>query len=175
MRLFIFILSSLFFSQSIAGENSIEYKIKAGYLYNFTKFITWPENKLETFNLCILGKDPFGTILNPIEKRLVKGKPIRLIRIQKISEARLCHIIYTAEPSQAGILISGALTIDSFPLKLTVGESKQFTYQGGMISFFKREGKIRLHINLQRLRESGLEVSAKLLEVADVYVGGEHD
>ena len=98
------VLLSLFFlaalvslsKLSFAQDNSIEYKIKAGYLYNFTKFISWPENESETFNLCIIGKDPFGSIIDPIEKRTVKNKPIRLYRFQSIAEAKYCHIIYFA-------------------------------------------------------------------------------
>jgi len=175
VKLFFFILSLLFFSQLNAEENSIEYKIKAGYLYNFTKFITWPENELETFNLCILGKDPFGPILNPIEKRSVKGKPIRLSRIQRADETKHCHIVYISSLSKAQISTLGILTIKSVLAKLTVGESKQFTRQGGMISFFQRDGKVKLRINLPSLRKSGLEISAKLLEVAEIYEGEQND
>lgn len=64
-----------------AQNDSIEYKIKAGYLYNFTKFITWPEDGAAAFNLCILGEDPFKSIIDPIKKRTVKNKPIQLFRL----------------------------------------------------------------------------------------------
>jgi len=175
VKLFFFIFSLLFFSQLNAEENSIEYKIKAGYLYNFTKFITWPEDELESFNLCILGEDPFGSILNPIEKRSVKGKPIRLSRIKKADEAKHCHIVYISTLSKAHISKLGTLTIKSVPAKLTVGDTKEFTRQDGMISFFQREGKVKLHINLPSLRKTGLEISAKLLEVAEIYEGEQND
>ncbi|MFI3187409.1 MAG: YfiR family protein, partial [Methylococcaceae bacterium] len=46
--------------QVIASDVDVEYKVKAGYLYNFTKFITWPEDSSASFNLCIVGDDPFG-------------------------------------------------------------------------------------------------------------------
>jgi len=175
MKLIFFIFSLLFFSQLNAEENSIEYKIKAGYLYNFTKFITWPDDELESFNLCILGKDPFGPIINPIEKRSVKGKPIRLSRIKKTDEAKHCHIVYISILSKAHISKLGTLTIRSVPAKLTVGDTKEFGRQGGMISFFQREGKVKLHINLPSLRKTGLEISAKLLEVAEIYEGKPND
>ena len=41
----------LFSQLTCADEASVEYKIKAGYLYNFTKFVTWPEDNDKTFNL----------------------------------------------------------------------------------------------------------------------------
>lgn len=174
---FRFILIPLLFfsSTSFPQQGSIEYKIKAGYIYNFTKFISWPENESTTFNLCILGQDPFGTILDPIEKRTVKTKPIRLYRFQSITEVKHCHIVYFADAvsvwEELNLVLPGILTINSLDRTLTVGESKQFTQAGGMISFFIREGKVKLHINLPALRKSGLEISAKLLEVAEVYEG----
>lgn len=169
MRFFLVIFSVFFFSQSGAGENSIEYKIKAGYLYNFTKFISWPENELKTFNICILGEDPFGSILDPIEKRAVKNKPIKLSRIKTMDQSQHCHIIYMTILPKTGVIISKSLIVSSIPAKLIVGESKQFIYEGGMIAFFQYKGKVKLHINLSSLRKSGLEISAKLLEVADLY------
>jgi hypothetical protein len=175
MRFSLFIFSLVFFSQPIAEENRIEYKIKAGYLYNFTKFITWPENDLNTFNLCILGGDPFGSIINPIEKRAVKDRPIRLYRIQATNEADHCHIAYLSRSSSAEISLPGILTIGSLSPSLAGDELKQAAQAGSMISFFQREGKVKLYINLESLRNSGLEVSAKLLEVAEIFEGKSND
>ncbi len=175
-----FLISSLFFSgYSLASNSNIEYKIKAGYLYNFTKFITWPEDELESFNICIVGKDPFGRIIAPIEKRSVENKPIRLYRFKSITEAKHCHILYLGGVKQkwekSNFPLTGVLTVGSIKNFLTVSESKQFTQAGGMISFFLKQGKVKLHINLHVLRKSGLKVSAKLLEVAEIYQGESDD
>jgi hypothetical protein len=181
------VLLSLFFlaalvslsKLSFAQDNSIEYKIKAGYLYNFTKFISWPENESETFNLCIIGKDPFGSIIDPIEKRTVKNKPIRLYRLQSIAEAKYCHIIYFGGSNQhlskIDLALSGILTVGSIENSLTVGETKKFSQAGGMFAFFLKEGKVKLLINQQALKKSNLEVSAKLMEIADIYEGESND
>ena len=41
-------LGCLLFSQSLYAEDTtVEYKIKAGYLYNFTKFVTWADDTEE--------------------------------------------------------------------------------------------------------------------------------
>ena len=175
-----FLIASVFLSNhSLAQEDSIEYKIKAGYLYNFTKFISWPENESETFNLCIIGKDPFGSIIDPIEKRTVKNKPIRLYRLQSVAEAKHCHIVYFGESDEQGgnvdLSLNGILTTGSLDNALTTGETKKFTHSGGMFAFFLKEGKIKLQINLQALKKSKLEVSAKLMEIADIYEGESND
>jgi len=171
-----FLIASLLYSNSAFTEHSnLEYKIKAGYLYNFTKFVSWPEDSLQTFNICILGKDPFGSIINPIEKRSVGNKSIRLFRFQSINQVKDCHIVYFGKSKKkwgrSGFPLTGILAVGSFKNSLTVSESKKFSKAGGMVAFFLENGKVKLHINLKALRQSGLEVSAKLLEVAEVYEG----
>lgn len=159
-----------------ADEASVEYKIKAGYLYNFTKFITWPEEKTETFNICILGTDPFGALINPIEQRNAFGHPIKLIRLANLSAPKeapqkkpRCHILFTSS------------SIKSIPLAqylentLTVGERENFAAEGGMIGFVNRESRIKLQINLKSIKLSGLKVSAKLLEVTEIVEGSTDD
>jgi len=163
----------LLFGNAFAQERTVEYKIKAAYLYNFTKFITWPDSEEANFSVCIVGNDPFGQALSPIETRAVKNKPIRVLRLDTINQAKQCQIIYSAEIS--GDITPGILTIQSLYPILTVSDSKQFVRKGGMIAFLLKEGKIKLFINLPVLRKSGLEISAKLLEVAEVYEGELND
>src|SRR4030088_3254548 len=44
-----------------------EYQVKAAYLYNFGRFIEWPPKvaaaKSDSFTICVLGQDPFGSTL----------------------------------------------------------------------------------------------------------------
>lgn len=155
-----------------ADDASIEYKIKAGYLYNFTKFITWPEDKAETFNLCILGNDPFGDLINPIENKTAFGRPIKLFRFNNdLKSDQRCHILYINAPGNIAISLKNALVVRDHVNTLTVGETEEFAKQGGMIGFVSRQNKIKIQINLNAVKQSGLIVSAKLLEVAEIIEG----
>jgi len=58
---------------------------------------------------------------------------------------------------------------------LVVGEGGRFVAQGGMIGFVIKLGKIKLQINLKPIKQSGLKISAKLLEVADVVKGDNNE
>ena len=166
-------LGCLLFSQLLyADDSSVEYKIKAGYLYNFTKFITWSADSAETFNLCILGDDPFGELINPIEQRSAIGRPIKLFRFNSLSgldKESHCHILFVSSS------IKDALSTTDFDNTLVVGESREFINQGGMIGFVNKQGKIKLQVNLKTIKQSGLKVSAKLLEVADVVKGDNNE
>ncbi len=166
-----FYIVLLFSQQVFAEDTNVEYKVKAGYLYNFTKFITWPETKSETFNICIVGEDPFGDLINPIEQRTAFGLPIKLFRFNRINQAQHCHILFIGSSIKDTLLFKDTLVVHDVIKALTIGESDGFASQGGMIGFINREGKIKLQINLKVLQQSDLKISAKLLEVAELVEG----
>ena len=179
-----FCLAGLLFSQLLcANDSSVEYKIKSGYLYNFTKFVTWPEDNADTFNLCILGNDPFGHLIDPIEQRSAFGRPIKLFRFPSIDSINAtsdlslhCHMLFVSSSIQdSPFMIKGKLGFRDIDNTLTIGDSETFAMQGGMIGFINRQGKIKLQINLKTIKEGGLKVSAKLLEVSELVEGGSND
>jgi hypothetical protein len=168
----VFFTLALWFSQPVlADDANAEYKIKAGYLYNFTKFITWPEDNSETFNLCIVGDDPFGELINPIEQRTAFGHPIKLFRLTRFSHEQRCHILFISASIKDNVLLKEMLLVQDTVKSLTVSENKDFAVQGGMIGFVKRQDRIQLQINQKTLQQSDLKISAKLLEVADIVEG----
>jgi hypothetical protein len=183
----LFCLAFLLFSQLLFAEDSnVEYKIKAGYLYNFTKFVTWPEDNSQTFNLCILGNDPFGGIIDPIEKRSAFGRPIKLFRFNNLNtfqqsalsghkdtgNNQQCHILFISASLDNNFSIKNVLASRDGDKTLTVGENEGFAMQGGMIGFVHRQDKIKLQVNMNTLKHSHLKISAKLLEVTEL-IGGE--
>jgi hypothetical protein len=174
--LMLFCLSfCLLADQAVAEENNAEYKIKAGYLYNFTKFVTWPKDDSVTFNICIFGQDPFGELIDPIEKRTAFGLPIKLFRFNTPRSIYRCHILFISSDKKEDFFVKGTLVIRDVDKTLSVGEGNSFTEHGGMIGFVNRDGKIKLEINLKALQQSGLTISAKLLEVGVIVGGTSHE
>ncbi len=165
-RVGIFSLVFILFTHSSLAGASVEYKIKAAYIYNFTKFVTWPKTESNTFNLCVLGKEPFGPLLNSIESRTALGLPIKLIRLEHFDASKRCHILFLGDAIRQDVreVIASAGI-------LTVSEAKQFAKHGGMIGFVVKNGKVKLQINLNRAKQAGLEISAKLLEISEVIEG----
>ncbi len=79
-------------THAIAFEDkSAEYALKAGFLYNFTQFIEWPEETAAIgdtfyapfdFSMCVVGQDPFGKFLEVLADNLNnQGRPMNIIRI----------------------------------------------------------------------------------------------
>ena len=169
--------------QLAANESSVEYKIKAGYLYNFTKFVAWSEDKTPTFNICILGDDPFGELLTPLELRSVEKRAIKLFRFQTLDNlhrathsALQCHILFVSTTIQHQLgMLNIKLSLPNQANTLLIGDNDTFAGEGGMIGFINRDDKIKLQINLTAIKQAGLNVSAKLLEVAEPFKGTDHD
>ncbi len=158
----------------IAGSKSgfsapSEYEIKAIFIYHFTQFVGWPEAAFpepdSKFVIGLVGGDPFGPALESI----VVGESVgrHRVAVQKVTDVSSefrCQILYFSE--------DGENLLDLHRLRtapvLTVGESDSFYKQGGMIQFFIDRRRVRLKVNLEQARAHSLEISAKLLRVADV-------
>ena len=157
--------SCLLFSSEVFPENfDVEYKIKAAYLYNFTKFIYWPPKNTLTFNLCLIGNDPFGKIMDPIKQKKVRGKKIVLLHYLNLPKYfQHCHIIYFTQATKIKDKED-----KNFEGVLTIGEKNNFIHAGGMIQFFKSNNNIRFYINQKIIEKNSLKISAKLLEISKV-------
>jgi len=153
-----------------------EYQVKAAFLYNFIKFVTWPgDHALEqthAANICIVGSNPFGKALNVF--RAASSAQLALNVKLNVPDSAIpsCHILFISrsEEDRAASLLALA---NSHPL-LTVSEIKGFADNGGIIEMVKTEqsiglfskDKINLRINLRRAEAEGLRIDAQLLEIA---------
>lgn len=175
VRIFVYFLLPIiiFFSPfnllAQTDSQNLEYKIKVAYLYNFTKFISWPEqvNTPEdktTFNICVLKHNPFGHALDLLNHKEVNGHKL----ITKISKSQdeldHCHIVYFPR-NLHDEYISVLMKLAGKNI-LTVSDIEGFTQNGGHIGLSTVKGKVRFDINLGATKSADLVVSAKLLELA---------
>ena len=158
-----------------SGDVSMtEYQIKALFLLNFTKYVAWPPATFADAGSPIIiglyGQDRFGDALkNAIQGKTISGRQIILQSIENDFSPGKCNILFISdsEKKHLGDILD---KIKALPV-LTVGESDQFLEQGGMINFVKKRGNIRLEINLDAARQARLQISSKLLNVADLVKG----
>lgn len=158
-----------------ALASSMEYQVKAVFLFNFTQFVEWPEDAFATpgapLVIGILGQDPFENYLDDVVRgEKAGGHPIIIKRFQGIEAARDCQLLFVGEPeSRWPYNMLAALKDRSI---LTVGDSDEFSKHGGMIDFITKQGKIRLQINMEAVHAADLTVSSKLLRLADIVKPG---
>jgi hypothetical protein len=162
---------SILASGSYAASDIKEYQVKALFLYHFTHFITWPDvafaDRTAPFQLCLLGYDPFGEILDiTVNAQKVATHPIQIKRISQLDDLTHCHIafIHASEEAQLSAIFN---LIRHQPI-LTVSDLEDFVKQGGMIQFIQRDHKIKMGINLQAIRSAKLKARAQLLNLSEI-------
>jgi hypothetical protein len=157
---------------SAGGQTAnVEYRIKAAYLFNFAKFVSWPSAAFPSAEspivIGILGKDPFGNEIDEtIADKAIERRSLRVKRLGDNESWEGCHILFIAS-SERKALPQILQKLGTSPI-LTVAEMEEFTEIGGMIRFFSYENNIRFAIDLAPVDAAGLKISSKLLQVAVV-------
>ncbi len=143
-----------------------EYAVKAAYIYNILRFISWDENsalaRSETLDICLFKTDPFNHYLDPIRKKSIGNKQIKLRTINDISQSSSCHLIF---------INNGDFEIDKIKHSnsILLGNTIDFVKKGGLFSFYIENNKVRLGANRNAIAESDLNISSQLLEVCQLY------
>ena len=149
------------------------YKIKAAYLYNFAKFVEWPAEAFTDpslpLSICIVGEDPFGDALDTIKDKNVKSRKLEIRQHAGNSELKECHILFISPSEKKNLADILEMTKDRHIL--TVSDMKKFADHGGMIYMNKAKNKIRLEINHEAAKHSGLNMSSKLLKISKIIKG----
>lgn len=145
-------------------------KVKAAYIYNFTKFIEFPEGRFDDessdFNLCIKNAPEFIGLFDSIEGVKIKGRDFRVKFIGNDDDVDMCHFLYVKPGASVGI---GNIMEESLKGKfVTISSGSSFVYSGGMISFVLVDDRVKVEINLKSTRQAGFTISARLLEVSRV-------
>lgn len=144
-----------------------EYQVKAVYLYNFGKFVDWPPAAAQgdSFAICVLGRDPFGPMLDTtLAGESIGDKKLVARRIATVQEASACRILFVSV-SEAGRLKQILAGVEKSGV-LTVSDAPDFMASGGMIQFVLSDNKVRFEVNLGAAEKAGLKFSSQLLKVA---------
>jgi len=148
-----------------------EYQVKAAFLYNFAKFVEWPEHSfkssLDPIRICVLGRNPFGDYLgNAIKGRDILGRPLQTADVSDVRQASGCHMVFVGASERTRFKTMAAELNGASVL--TVGETQGFTSGGGVVNFKLEDGRIRFEINLQAADHAKLRISSKLLNLARI-------
>ena len=155
-----------------------EKQVKAAFLVNFPKYVEWPAETFPQTNspivLVVIGdSDAIEPLAKMIQGRTYSGRSMVLKRVAADEAApQGCHIVFISDSERRRL--PALLAKFAGQSVLTVGESEQFLEKGGIISLARRDQKIRLDINLEGARAVRLQISSKLLGVADFVKGKPH-
>lgn len=146
-----------------------EYELKASFLYNFSKFTTWPNQDIDEQaieNICVLGENPFGDLLDQIASALPTERSFSVKYTDELENLSDCHVVFIAKSAQSQ-LPSILSAIQSLPI-LTVSDIDGFAVEGGIIGLEIKDSRIQLVINISASNLANLSISSKLLELATI-------
>jgi hypothetical protein len=158
-----------------APAEATESQIQAVFLFNFARFVQWPEGAFAAgdapFHICILGTDPFGRDLDEVVAgETVGGHPMAVRRLDQADDVGGCHIAYV-DSTDAGRFRAALAAVQDHPT-LLVSDLDRAAEQGAIIQFHRDGNRVRLRINLAAARSAGLTISSKLLRPATVINAG---
>jgi hypothetical protein len=159
------------------SQSYTEYEVKAAYIFNFAKFVKWPENsfssKTSHLILGVYGTNPFGVILNKtINKRTVNGRKWIIKYFNKPEDITKCHILFISQVDKSELI----KIIDKNKNKavLTIGDNiEDFCISGGILNFSQQYSKHRFEINNDIAIQSNIIISSKLLILAKIVSSNE--
>lgn len=152
-----------------AQDSSLEYAVKATYLYKFAPFVGWPDeafdSPVEPLRLCIAGDDPFGPIIDrAVAGQSVGARPITLQRMRTVGPETRCHILYVAGSTSQSIGQALA-AVDDKPV-LTVTDAAIDPGVRGIVHLVVQDDRVRFAIDDHAAWQHRLTISSRVLSLA---------
>jgi len=156
---------------------SVEYQVKAAFLFNFAKFVAWPRdafpNEKTPITLCVFRHDPFGSALDEvIREKAINNRELLARRVNDLPELKTCQLVFISgrEEKQLPEILNSLKGASA----LVVGEGEDFAERGGAVQFFLENNKLRFAINVDAIQRARLQASSKLLALARIVHDSGH-
>ena len=181
------VLTLVLFAAALAAEAltdseaNREYQVKAAFLYNFIKFVDWPEGTSDSNQpiiIGIIGKNPFGDAFEPIKDKPVKEKKVTIKLFQGLDESGKhpqieaigkCNLLFICSSEKEKLKETMDLLKDRNIL--TVADMQGFLEAGGIVNFVVEENKVGFEINIDAAKQAKLEIRSNLLRLAKRIIG----
>jgi len=159
-------------------------QVKAAFIYNFIKFVDWPQEKSVDVNkpltVGIFGISPFGDAFEKVKDTEIKGKKVVIKHFEgfgqiedtdknekiqeKIREFGQCDVLFlcASEAESFKLIIQ---SLEPYHV-LTISDAQGFLEAGGIINFVMEDKKVRFEINTASAERSKLQIRSKLLRLA---------
>lgn len=142
-------------------------KIKAIYIYNFTKYIEWPSDyKQGNFVVGILGNNTL--LINELKKmaesKTVGTQKFDIRALASPGDAAECHIVYIMSENSGQL--PDVLTKVKTKSALIVTDKSGLVAKGAAISFVIVDNKQKIELNKSNIEKYKLKVAEQLVNMA---------
>jgi hypothetical protein len=156
------------------AQTAAEADVKAAFLFNFARFVTWPADDLHAGSsllVCVAGDPGVAQALETLVKdRAIDGHGVNVRRLGTEVLDGACHVLYVGGlDAVRSLRLAQTLTGGAV---LTVSDADHFAERGGVAQLIHENGRMTFALNTDSVQEKRLQVSAKLLGLARLVKTG---
>lgn len=147
----------------VVGLKAQDEKFKALFIYNFTKYIEWPQSKQAgNFVIGIYGDNPIQKELSVIaQKKRVGNQQIAVKKITSVADAKSCNMVFVPQ-NKSGDAKQIAASIKSSGVIL-ITDKDGYAKDISGINFVKVNGRQQFEVNKATIEAQGAKVNSGLL------------
>lgn len=148
----------------VSAESGGEAAVKTAFLYNFMKFIDWPDavSNQDAYHLCTSYNDTLGDSLMVLASKSINNKPIAIHRDVAGKDLKICQIVFIAASENAAAIVND---LKNLPI-VTISDKAGFIQQNGIIGLVQIDNRLGFEINLDQANSAGVHIHAQLLKLA---------
>jgi uncharacterized protein DUF4154 len=149
-----------------AGAIDTNAKIKAVFIYNFTKYIEWPNSYKEgEFTIGVIGESPlYSELTKMTQTKKVANQSLQVKKFSSVDEISKCHILYLSKDKSGEI--SSLLKSLKNNSTLIVTEQTGLVDKGAGINFIIKDNRQKFELNKGNVEKYKLKVSSSLEALA---------
>ena len=162
-------------------EAAVINRVKAAFVLNVARFVTWPsevfEDENSRLNLCYYRSNPFADGLNSIKDKTVAGRQLEIKQIDQLSVAESCQVLLVSESELDNFAEQAKTDLPSSLLTVTdrtnaSPDSVETSPKGIIVTLVRTGAKIDFEIDLSLSRSAGLKMSSEMLKHAHIVGEG---
>jgi hypothetical protein len=144
-----------------------EQSVKAAFVYNFSRFVTWPASAFSSpaspFVIAIVGGDSTQGQLDAITRGKQVGDRNLVVKHVDWSDIDDCNVLFV--PAEESAHASRLSKIKGRPI-LIVSESSGMLGRGAAINLYLEQDRVQFEISRSAAKDTGLSFSSRLLSLA---------
>ncbi|MGI9236322.1 MAG: YfiR family protein [Woeseiaceae bacterium] len=163
------VILTLATGDAVARDSVAEISVKAAIVHKIAKFVSWPDSRFQgsdkPLRFCVLGDPMVLKAFESLSDRAIHGRSL-LVKPAPApaAVASTCDVLYLDGDRQQ----SADVWIESVigqPV-LTFGEEGEYGGDGSIVTMTVRRNKVKFSIDLDANKDTGLRISAQLLQLA---------
>ena len=164
-------IASLLCAPSRAAAQFDDQQVKAAFVLNFLKFVTWPEAPAAAdapIEVVVLGADDLARAIEQASAgQQIGGRPIKVRAVRRAGDIGAApHLLFigASERDRLPVLLR---EFEGRPV-LTVGDGSGYGAAGVVLNFYTSDTRIRFEANTTAAARARLQISSHLLRLARI-------